>query len=306
MACSATPLRTAIPLIAALLLSAAAAPAQNQLLNPGFDHNLTSWTTSAANGSAAWDALDAAGDAGSGSALLTNVAAGGNTFAGPLMQCVPVTPGISYDASAKVRIAPGQARTGYAILQVMWRPNNDCSGYLDYTQGPSTATVGTWIEISRSLVPPAAARSALIQLGLVKNEAGGTLTVNFDDVTLQLTPGTCGDPATTLCLHGGRFRVSMIWETSTGQTGAGQAVPLSDDSGYFWFFEQTNAEVLTKIHDACVPPYNHFWFFAAGMTNVRVVITVDDLQAQVRKTYTNPQGTPFRPLQDNAAFATCP
>lgn len=306
MPISAVPSRVLQLVLASLILAAASAPAQNLIINSDFDHNLTSWTTNATDGSAHWDALDAADDAGSGSALLTNIATGGNTVAGPLTQCVPVTPGASYDLSAKVRIAAGQARTGYAVVQVMWRSNPDCSGYLDYHQGPTGATVGVWAEITAQFVAPAAAHRAMIQLALVKTEAGGTFTGNFDDVTFQITPGACGDPATTLCLEGGRFRVSMIWRTSNGQTGAAHAVPLSGNSGYFWFFDASNAEVMTKLLDACVPPYRRFWFFAAGMTNVRVVTTVEDLQAQVSRTYTNPQGTPFKPLQDTDAFATCP
>jgi hypothetical protein len=46
--------------------------------------------------------------------------------------------------------------------------------------------------------------------------------------------------------------------------------------------------------------------FAGGLTNVRTVITVTDTQAHLVKTYTNPQGTAFQPIQDINAFATCP
>jgi len=292
--------------LVALALASGAASAQNLLINSSFDHNLTAWQMNP-DGSASWDTLDAAGAAGSGSALITNYASGGNTYAGPLLQCVPVTPGTSYDFTTKVRIAPGQARTGHAMVQILWRNNSECTGSVGNSAAISGGTVGVWAELSRAgIVAPAGATRAMIQLGLVKEEAGASFVANFDDVGFQLTPGTCGDPATTLCLHGGRFRVSMTWQTASGQNGVGHVVPLSGDSGYFWFFDPSNAEVLTKLLDACSPPYNHFWFFAAGMTNVRVVITVEDLQAHVTKTYTNPQGTAFRPLQDTRAFATCP
>jgi hypothetical protein len=42
------------------------------------------------------------------------------------------------------------------------------------------------------------------------------------------------------------------------------------------------------------------------LTNVRVVTTVTDTANGAVRTYTNPQGTRFAPVQDTAAFATCP
>lgn len=51
---------------------------------------------------------------------------------------------------------------------------------------------------------------------------------------------------------------------------------------------------------------NRYWFFAGGLTNVRTVVTVTDTQTGATETYTNPQNTPFRPIQDTDAFATCP
>ena len=49
-----------------------------------------------------------------------------------------------------------------------------------------------------------------------------------------------------------------------------------------------------------------FWVFAAATTNVEYTITVTDTQEQQVKTYFNPLGTPAQPIQDTAAFATCP
>lgn len=113
------------------------------------------------------------------------------------------------------------------------------------------------------------------------------------------TPG----PA-TLCLSGGRFAVTAEWETPDGGSGDGQAIPLTADTGYFWFFASTNVEALVKVLDAC--SFNErFWVFAGGLTNVRTVLTVTDTQTGRVKTYTNPQGTAFLPIQDTNAFATC-
>ena len=49
---------------------------------------------------------------------------------------------------------------------------------------------------------------------------------------------------------------------------------------------------------------NH-WFFAAGLTNVEVTMTVTDTYSGISKTYTNPAGTPFAPIQDTGTFP-CP
>ncbi|MEP6769608.1 MAG: hypothetical protein ABJC61_13125 [Acidobacteriota bacterium] len=49
-----------------------------------------------------------------------------------------------------------------------------------------------------------------------------------------------------------------------------------------------------------------WWVFAGGLTNVEVTLTVSDLHTGAVRTYRNPLGTAFQPLQDTAAFATCP
>jgi len=51
---------------------------------------------------------------------------------------------------------------------------------------------------------------------------------------------------------------------------------------------------------------NGYWVFAGGLTDVRVTLTVTDTQTGAVKTYTNPIGTPFQPIQDTSAFSTCP
>jgi hypothetical protein len=116
---------------------------------------------------------------------------------------------------------------------------------------------------------------------------------------------TCAAGPTSLCLSGGRFRVDVIWKTPDGRTGAGQAVPLTADTGYFWFFSSTNVEMVIKVLNAC-GLNNRFWVYAGGLTNVQVNVTVTDTMTGAVKTYTNPQGAAFRPVQDTSAFPACP
>jgi hypothetical protein len=114
-------------------------------------------------------------------------------------------------------------------------------------------------------------------------------------------PGT-----NTLCLLDDRFRVETTWRTPQGATGLGTGVELTPDTGYFWFFNANNVEMVVKVLDACNPPFNRFWVFAGGLTNVEVRLTVTDTDSGAVQVYTNPLRTPFQPIQDTEAFATCP
>ena len=126
-----------------------------------------------------------------------------------------------------------------------------------------------------------------------------------EDLESILDKATCAAGPTSLCLSGGRFRVDVTWKTPDGRTGAGQAVPLTADTGYFWFFDASNVEMVIKVLNAC--GYNsRFWVYAGGLTNVQVGVTVTDTMTGAMKTYTNPQGTGFKPIQDTSAFSTCP
>lgn len=117
-------------------------------------------------------------------------------------------------------------------------------------------------------------------------------------------PGACTPNATTLCLNNGRFRVTATFLTNAGQSGNGQAVSETTDTGMFWFFSANNIEVIIKVVNAC--SLGRYWVFAGGLTDVQVVLTVVDTANDTTRTYMNPQGTAFAPIQDTNAFATCP
>ncbi len=119
------------------------------------------------------------------------------------------------------------------------------------------------------------------------------------------TPTPCVANATTLCLFGGRFAVTATYNAGVSGSGNAQVVDLTDDTGYLWFFAAANVELVIKVLDGCALG-GHYWVFAGGLTNVNVVITVTDSQTGDFKTYTNTQGAAFQPIQDTAAFSTCP
>jgi hypothetical protein len=130
---------------------------------------------------------------------------------------------------------------------------------------------------------------------------GAAVDVGADE---RLAPAPCVPTIHTLCLDGGRFAVSASWATASG-SGAGSGVPLTADSGYFWFFSPQNVEAVVKVLDACSFNGRH-WVFAAGLTDVEVELVVTDSSNGARRAYRNPRGRPFQPLQDTGAFATCP
>ncbi len=144
----------------------------------------------------------------------------------------------------------------------------------------------------------------------VLNPAFASLRASdFEVVQLgwQPTPsgGGCATSNTRLCLTGSRFRVEATWTTPDGNTGSGRAVSLTTDTGYFWFFDSANVEVIIKVLNGC-GVNNRYWVFAGGLTNTRVRLTVTDTRTGASKQYDNPQGTAFRPIQDTGAFASCP
>jgi hypothetical protein len=108
----------------------------------------------------------------------------------------------------------------------------------------------------------------------------------------------------TLCLNDERFKVTVAWRTPRGVTGQGQAVQLTSDTGYFWFFDPANVELTIKVLNGCALT-NRFWVFVSGLTNVEVTVTVTDTATGQVKVYTNPQGRTFRAVLDTGAFATC-
>jgi hypothetical protein len=122
--------------------------------------------------------------------------------------------------------------------------------------------------------------------------------------TSIVTVGSCTPDPLSLCLSNGRFKVQANWQSSTA-SGVGTAIPGTSDTGQFWFFSASNVEMVVKVLNGCGIT-NRYWVFAGGLTNVKVTLTVTDMNNGTVKTYINPLNTAFAPIQDTAAFATCP
>jgi fibronectin type III domain protein len=134
--------------------------------------------------------------------------------------------------------------------------------------------------------------------------SGDSAYSNVTTITTLPDPSTaCQAPAA--CFSGNRFRVEAQWKIPSGAMGNATAVRITEDSGYLWFFSPSNVEVVFKILNAC-SLNQAFWFYAGGLTNVQVTIVVTDTLTGRKKTYTNPLGQAFQPIQDTSAFTTCP
>jgi len=116
----------------------------------------------------------------------------------------------------------------------------------------------------------------------------------------------CTPDFNTLCFNQGRFSARAGFQlTPLGPVAPAHAVSLTDQTGYFWFFDPTNVELMVKVLDGCSIS-NAYWVFASGLTNVGVTLTVKDLQSGEQQVYTNLASVPFAPIQDTGAFHTCP
>lgn len=120
------------------------------------------------------------------------------------------------------------------------------------------------------------------------------------------------DPIPTVVSHGpdlklmrDRFAVRVSWQTPGGPVAVATPVQLTAQAGLFWFFDAANLEVLVKVLSACGTSSDHFWVFAAGLTNLGVTVEVTDLATGAKQIYRNPQGAAFPSVQDSSAFATC-
>jgi photosystem II stability/assembly factor-like uncharacterized protein len=99
----------------------------------------------------------------------------------------------------------------------------------------------------------------------------------------------CTPASETLCLQSSRFEVAVAWRLpGTGDTPA-LSVPLSQDTGAFWFFSPESLELVVKVIDGR-DVNGHFWVFIGGLSDVAYAVTVTDTVSGASMTYRNHPG----------------
>jgi hypothetical protein len=119
-------------------------------------------------------------------------------------------------------------------------------------------------------------------LAVPAGELGGTARE-----TAPLTPVPCGGGVSQLCLRDDLFGVFVEWTNPrTGVSGVGHAIPMTGDTGGFWFFDEDNVELMVKVLDGR-RVNGHWWVFYAGLSDVEYTLTVHSAFSDP-VTYTNP------------------
>ncbi len=171
-------------------------------------------------------------------------------------------------------------------------PSNNYGGLDDYSVGHLTAGAHTLrLKID--------ANNSVSETDETDNEYVKTFTVSSGGGA-----GTCTPTNTTLCLSGGRFRVTADYRNQFG-SGAGTAVSLSDATGFYTFDNPDSVELVVKVLNACSFTPN-IWVFAGGLTDQEVNLIVTDTRTNTQRIYFSPLGTKFVTVTDTSAFATCP
>ena len=133
---------------------------------------------------------------------------------------------------------------------------------------------------------------------------GPTLNVE-EPPTVDVRPAEADEACTpgpnTLCLNNGRFKTEVSWRVpSQGTSGVGTAVPLTGDTGQFWFFSSNNIELVIKALDG-TPVNGQYWIFYGALSNVEYTITVTDTVTGYVKTFVNPSGN-LASVADTSGF----
>lgn len=193
-------------------------------------------------------------------------------------------------------------------IELTWRDNaNNETGFVIERMSPneSFGQVGTAAAgATRFTVPGLTAGFPYTFRVRAINASGSSSFSNLASATTRSTSGPCVSSAQNLCLGGDRFRVKGWWRRPVGslsfEAGTGTAVPLSDQTGLFWFFDAANIELITKVLDG-TSLNDFYWTFYGGLSDVAYWLTVVDTQTGASKTYHNPQGN-FCGVADTASL----
>jgi len=173
-------------------LSSGVASAQNQVVNGDFNTDVSNWVNNTPTIS--WSPLDAFGNPGSGSGLVTlPVVPFGGTF-GCDQIIATVSVGSTYDYGGRIRVPSGQT-AGITVTIAAIFYGASCSGIISSANTTGVLTSGgstdTWVFQTSSVVAPVGATCAGVFLELlVPGATGNPVVANFDTLRFGLQPTT--------------------------------------------------------------------------------------------------------------------
>lgn len=116
--------------------------------------------------------------------------------------------------------------------------------------------------------------------------------LDLEEVAPSLPPKgtTCVPGEQQLCLLGDRFAVEVTFDAQADSARrAARAIVSADPSGFFWFFDRDNTELVVKMLDGRALNGN-YWFFYGALTDVAYEITVTDTTNGAVRTYRSDAG----------------
>ena len=140
-------------------------------------------------------------------------------------------------------------------------------------------------------------------LHLYARSGPAATTRRVADARLSVLPaGSCLADEFTLCLNESRFGVTALWPVELDVAQAAFAVPSTDDTGFFWLFEEDNLELMVKVLDGCSAGFDSYWVFIGGVTDLEISVGVTDTATGQFKSYSSPGGSAFQTINDTSAF----
>ncbi len=215
------------------------------------------------------------------------------------------------NAPANADCAAPAASGGYNVIWVQGDCDlepTDATGYLDFPIPPPL--VSALLDSGLGPTPVYTLPEHSVALDMVPashcqpaDQVGQARTVPCDAGAWErVDHPVCVPGGSVLCLQNGRFRVSAVLSLDDRFPGAAaQAVPLTDDTGNYWFFDPENLEIMVKVLDGC-GLNQHWWVFSSGLTDVGVTLRVEDLETGRTWENVHQKGSTYPPRLDTDAF----
>ena len=153
------------------------------------------------------------------------------------------------------------------------------------TPPESSPAPGTPGLFSRRRMPAVAAsgRAASAELGLRRAGSPGGAVLR------ESTAAAASPTRLASAWRPAAFAWRSTGRTSRARPAGGRRIGLTADTGYFWFFNSANVELVVKVLDAR-GVNGQFWVFYGALSNVEYEIVVIDTATGESRRYKNPSG----------------